>query len=161
MGIIKAPEGEKTNKDALVLDVISNKETKTVELLGGKGSYPNPKKVNVGGLDVYLAYGSKKYELPFSITLNDFIADKYPGTESSYSAFKSKVTVNNSDTEFYDYDIYMNHVLDEGGYRFFQASFDPDEKGTVLSVNKDWWGTWITYIGYFLLYLGPYGDSLR
>ncbi|MBT8263309.1 MAG: cytochrome c biogenesis protein CcsA [Bacteroidia bacterium] len=154
MGIIKAAEGEKTNKDALVLDVVSNGEAATVELLGGMGSYPNPKKVSVGGLDVFLAYGSKKYELPFSITLNDFIADKYPGTENSYSAFKSKVTVNNSDTEFYDYDIYMNHVLDEGGYRFFQASFDPDEKGTVLSVNKDWWGTWITYIGYFLLYLG-------
>ena len=154
MGIIKAAEGEKTNKDALLLDVISNGESERVELLGGMGSYPNPKKVTIAGLDVYLAYGSKKYELPFSITLNDFIADKYPGTENSYSAFKSKVTVNNSDTEFYDYDIYMNHVLDEGGYRFFQASFDPDEKGTVLSVNKDWWGTWITYIGYFLLYFG-------
>lgn len=154
MGIIKAAEGLKTNTDALILDVISNGETKTVELLGGMGSYPNPKKTSVGGLDVYLAYGSRKYELPFSITLNDFIAEKYPGTENSYSAFKSKVTVNNSDTEFYDYDIYMNHVLDEGGYRFFQASFSPDEKGTVLSVNKDWWGTWITYIGYFLLYFG-------
>jgi hypothetical protein len=30
----------------------------------------------------------------------------------------------------------------------------PDEKGTILSVNHDFWGTWITYIGYFLLYLG-------
>ncbi|NJW55883.1 hypothetical protein, partial [Salinimicrobium oceani] len=40
------------------------------------------------------------------------------------------------------------------GYRFFQASFDPDEKGTVLSVNHDYWGTWITYIGYTLLYIG-------
>jgi cytochrome c-type biogenesis protein CcsB len=153
-GIIKAEQGKKTNKDALILDVSSNGETETIELLGGMGSFPNPKKVTVGGLDVYLAYGSKKYELPFSITLNDFIADKYPGTENSYSAFKSKVTVNRTDSDFYDYDIYMNHVLDEGGYRFFQASFDPDEKGTVLSVNKDWWGTWITYIGYFLLYFG-------
>ena len=154
MGIVKAPKGQKTNTDALVLEVSSNGEHQTIQLLGGKGSYPNPKKVTVGGLDVFLAYGSKKYELPFSITLNDFIADKYPGTEKGYSAFKSKVTVNRSKEEFYDYDIYMNHVLDEGGYRFFQASFDPDEKGTVLSVNKDWWGTWITYIGYFLLYFG-------
>ncbi len=154
MGVVKAAEGEKTNKDALILDVISMGETKRVELLGGMGSFPNPKKVSVAGLDVYLSYGSKKYELPFSITLNDFIADKYPGTENAYSAFKSKVTVNKSEADFYDYDIYMNHVLDESGYRFFQASFDPDEKGTVLSVNKDWWGTWITYIGYFLLYLG-------
>ena len=35
------------------------------------------------------------------------------------------------DTKF-DYDIYMNHILNHKGYRFFQASFDPDEKGTVL-----------------------------
>lgn len=153
-GIIRADAGEKTNKDALILEVSSEGETKTVELLGGIGTYPNPEKVTVGGLDVYLAYGSKKYELPFSITLNDFIADKYPGTESSYSAFKSKITVNDSDKDFFDYEIFMNHVLDHKGYRFFQASFDSDEKGTILSVNHDWWGTWITYIGYFLLYFG-------
>jgi len=48
----------------------------------------------------------------------------------------------------------MNHVLDYGGYRFFQSSFDPDEKGTVLSVNHDFWGTWITYLGYFLMIVG-------
>jgi len=153
-GLIKADTGEKTNKDALFVEVRTAGESQTVELLGGMGSQPNPVRAQVGGLDVYLSYGSKVYELPFSITLNDFIADKYPGTENAYSAFKSKITVNDSDTEFFDYEIFMNHVLDHQGYRFFQASFDPDEKGTVLSVNHDWWGTWITYIGYFLLYFG-------
>jgi cytochrome c-type biogenesis protein CcsB len=153
-GLIKAEASEKTNKDALFVEVSAGGETKTAELLGGMGTRPNPVKVEVGGLDVYLSYGSRVYELPFSITLNDFIADKYPGTENAYSAFKSKITVNDSKEEFFDYEIYMNHVLDHKGYRFFQASFDPDEKGTVLSVNHDWWGTWITYIGYFLLYLG-------
>ena len=44
--------------------------------------------------------------------------------------------------------------LDHKGYRFFQSGFDPDEGGTILSVNHDFWGTWITYIGYFLLYIG-------
>jgi len=51
----------------------------------------------------------------------------------------------------------MNHILNHKGYRFFQASFDPDEKGTVLSVNHDFYGTLITYIGYFLLYIGLLG----
>ncbi len=153
-GVMKAGLNEKTNQDALVVEVASGGETQTVELLGGKGTSPNPQSVEVGGLTVYLSYGSEAYELPFSITLNDFIADKYPGTETGYSAFKSKVTVNDSESDFFDYEIFMNHVLDHKGYRFFQASFDPDEKGTVLSVNHDWWGTWITYIGYFLLYLG-------
>ncbi|MGB2476173.1 MAG: cytochrome c biogenesis protein CcsA, partial [Flavobacteriaceae bacterium] len=106
---------------------------------------------SIGGLDFYLTYGSLPLELPFEIKLNDFIAEKYPGTEKSYASFESKVTV--LDTESFDYDIYMNHVLDHRGYRFFQSSFDPDEKGTVLSVNHDWWGTYITYTGYILLYL--------
>lgn len=153
-GVVKADASETTNTNALIVDVSSGGETETVELLGGKGFTPDPVGVAVGGLMVYMSYGSKAHELPFSITLNDFIAEKRPGTEKVYAAFKSKITVNDSETEYFDYDIYMNHVLDHQGYRFFQASFDPDEKGTVLSVNHDWWGTWVTYIGYFLLYFG-------
>ena len=40
------------------------------------------------------------------------------------------------------------------GYRFYQSSYDRDEKGSVLSVNYDGLGTTVTYIGYFLLFLG-------
>lgn len=53
------------------------------------------------------------------------------------------------------YRIYMNHPLNYGGYKFFQMSYDPDEKGTVLSVNHDP-GVLPTYIGYGLLALGLY-----
>ncbi len=149
------PTEEKTQgqQDAVRLRVSSNGESETVSLLGGKGIINDPKRLNLGGLEFYVRYGSKKYELPFAIKLNDFIAEKYPGTEKSYSSFKSKVEVID-DGESWPYEIYMNHVLDHEGYRFFQASFDPDEKGTVLSVNHDFWGTWITYIGYTLLYIG-------
>jgi len=154
MGVVKAPKSEATGNDALTLEVRSGNSVEEVTLLGSRGLSPTPKIVSIAGLKVGMSYGSKAYELPFSITLNDFIADKYPGTEKAYSAFKSKVTVNTSDTTFYDYDIFMNHVLDHEGFRFFQASFDPDEAGTVLSVNHDWWGTYTTYLGYFLLYIG-------
>jgi cytochrome c-type biogenesis protein CcsB len=44
--------------------------------------------------------------------------------------------------------------LDLKGYRFFQASYDEDEMGTILSVNKDVAGRTITYIGYTLLIIG-------
>jgi cytochrome c-type biogenesis protein CcsB len=154
MGIIKAPKDAPTGTNALLLDISSGGETKTLELLGGKGSTPSPVKVDVNGLEVYATYGSKKIELPFSITLNDFIAEKYPGTEKSYKSFKSRVTVNNADGTFQEEEIFMNHVLDKAGFRFFQSGFQPDEKGTILAVNHDMWGTWITYIGYFLLYFG-------
>jgi cytochrome c-type biogenesis protein CcsB len=149
------PTEEKTEgqQDAAVVRVSTAGESQTVKLLGGKGMVTDPIKLNLGGLEFYVRYGSKEYELPFSIKLNDFVAERYPGTEKSYSSFKSKVTVIDEETTF-DYEIFMNHVLDYEGYRFFQASFDPDEKGTVLSVNHDFWGTWITYIGYTLLYIG-------
>ncbi len=49
--------------------------------------------------------------------------------------------------------IFMNNVLDYGGYRFFQSSYHPDEKGSILSVNNDP-GKTPTYIGYAMLILG-------
>ena len=156
-GVVKVPEDEVTEaaQDALVVEVSSGGETVAKKLLGGKGSFNFSEPFEVGGLKFTMGYGSKVYQLPFSITLNDFIAEKYPGTEKGYASFMSRISVN--DQRSFDYDIYMNHVLDHKGYRFFQASFDPDEKGTVLSVNHDFWGTWITYIGYFLLYTGLIG----
>jgi cytochrome c-type biogenesis protein CcsB len=138
--------------DALIVEVEANGETKEVTLVGSKGKQGVPQTVTMGDLDITLMFGSKIYELPFSIQLNDFIAKRYPGTINSYSAFESKVTVLDGDKK-QDAHIFMNNILDYKGYRFFQAQFDQDEKGTILSVNHDFWGTWITYIGYFLLYI--------
>ena len=153
--IVKADTQGETVQNALRLEVTTTEETALITLLGGKGVTNDPKQLSVGGLDFYLQFGSLPVELPFAIRLNDFIAEKYPGTENSYASFMSKITV--EDEKVFDYDIYMNHVLDYKGYRFFQASFNPDEKGTILSVNHDWWGTYLTYAGYMLLYLSMIG----
>jgi cytochrome c-type biogenesis protein CcsB len=146
-GDFKAKKGE----DALVLKVTTAGKEQTITLVGSKGKQGEPKAFKLGDLEFTFTYGSKVYELPFSLKLNDFIAQKYPGTEKSFSSFESKVTLVDEGKKT-DHHIYMNHILDHKGYRFFQASFDPDEKGTVLSVNHDFWGTNITYIGYYLLY---------
>ncbi|MBF4472595.1 cytochrome c biogenesis protein CcsA [Flavobacterium sp. HJJ] len=142
---------EKNHEDILVVKLIADGKEESVSLLGSKGKVGDSKTVKIGGKEYSFFFGSKAYVLPFKIKLNDFIAQKYPGTEKSYSSFESQVTVQDSVKPF-DARIYMNHVLDHEGYRFFQSSFDPDEKGTVLSVNHDYWGTTITYIGYFLLF---------
>jgi len=154
------PTNPKTKQDldAVTLEVSANGESETLTLLGGMGTISDPVQLNLGGLDIFVNYGSIEKELPFALKLNDFIAEKYPGTADretpGYASFKSKVEIVEEGKENQPYDIYMNHVLDKEGYRFFQSSFDPDEKGTVLSVNHDFWGTWTTYIGYFLLYFG-------
>ncbi len=156
-GIVEVPKNElnEATQDALVVEVATGGEVVQKKVLGGKGSTNFTDQFKVGDLEFMLAYGSKVYELPFALKLNDFIAEKYPGTEKGYASFMSKITV--EDERPFDYDIFMNHVLDHKGYRFFQSSFHPDEKGTILSVNHDQWGTWITYIGYFMLYLGLMG----
>jgi len=152
--IVKKSVILKNDENGIVLDVTANGETKSVNLLGGKGTYNRFEEVQVGGLEVALQYGARLEKLPFEVKLNDFIAEKYPGTEKAYSSYESKVTVLDKEKGDFDYHIYMNHILDHRGYRFFQASFDNDEKGTVLSVNHDRWGTYITYAGYLLLYFG-------
>ena len=141
----------KNGEDAITLLLKTNGQEREITLVGSKGKQGEPKVVKLGKLEFTLSYGSRVYTLPFSLKLNDFIAQKYPGTEKSFSSFESKVTVLDA-TKKYDARIYMNNILDHKGYRFFQASFDPDEKGTVLSVNHDFWGTTITYIGYFILF---------
>jgi cytochrome c-type biogenesis protein CcsB len=141
----------KNHEDALVLKVKAEGQEKEVTIVGSKGKVGQFETVKIGAIDYTFFYGSKAYVLPFKIKLNDFLAQKYPGTEKSYSSFESKVTVQDS-TESFDARIFMNNVLDYKGYRFFQSSFDPDEKGTVLSVNHDFWGTAITYAGYFMLF---------
>ena len=145
-------------ESALVVTVKSQGEEKEVTLLGGKEHIGVPVAIKLGKLDFTLMYGSKTYTLPFKVQLNDFIGNRYPGMEgqsAGFSSFESKITVLDEEKkDKFDYHIFMNHVLDYRGYRFFQSGFDADEKGTKLSVSHDLWGTWISYIGYFLLYIG-------
>ncbi|PTN07737.1 cytochrome c biogenesis protein CcsA [Mangrovibacterium marinum] len=99
-------------------------------------------------------YGSKIVELPFSLQLNDFQLERYPGSMSP-SSFASEVTVLDKTNQVeMPFRIYMNNILDYGGYRFFQSSYDQDEKGTILSVSFDRLGTRITYLGYLLMTIG-------
>ncbi len=90
--------------------------------------------------------------LPFKVELKDFTLKRYPGS-SSPSSYESLIVVH-ANGESREEHIYMNNTLDVMGHRLFQASYDKDEKGTVLLVNQDVVGRTITYAGYILLVLG-------
>ena len=92
------------------------------------------------------------HTLPFSVELKKFTLTRYPGSASP-SSYESEVIVH-VDGEDREERIFMNNVLDVKGYRFFQASYDQDEHGTILSVNRDVAGRNITYTGYLLLVIG-------
>lgn len=103
-------------------------------------------------LEVQTDRGLVRHTLPFTVELQDFILTRYPGSESP-SSYESRVIVRLDGEERVER-IYMNNVLDLEGYRFFQASYDRDEQGTILSVSRDVAGRTITYVGYALLFLG-------
>ncbi|MFC2635014.1 MAG: cytochrome C biogenesis protein, partial [Capnocytophaga granulosa] len=111
MVMTSIPEKKQNAGDlsALVMTITCEGETKEVEVIGRRDEINPPSSAEVGGLTFHLSYGSVRTPLPFKVKLDDFIADKYPGTERSYSSFKSKVTVT-SPEETFKYDIYMNHI---------------------------------------------------
>ncbi len=140
------------NEDALILKVTSNEKSKEIILYGGKGFSGTEKVFAIDNLNFKLSYGSKYYTTPFKVKLRDFQLERYPGSMSP-SSYAAEVTILDKET-ILDYRIFMNNVLNYKGFRFFQSSYDKDEKGTILSVNHDWWGTLVTYIGYFFLAIG-------
>ncbi|MCL5128165.1 cytochrome c biogenesis protein [Algibacter sp. L4_22] len=147
-------ENDKMKDDALLVNVSVNDVEKPLNILYREGFLPTHHEVNIDNLRVILSYGAGAIETPFAIQLDDFQLERYPGS-SSPSAYASEVTILDQD-EKTPFRIFMNNVLDYRGYRFFQASYDTDEKGTVLSVNHDSLGTWITYLGYLLMTFGMF-----
>ncbi|WCC48281.1 cytochrome c biogenesis protein [Tenacibaculum finnmarkense] len=144
---------DKTLDDALIVNATIDTEQQEINLLYREGFLPIKHQTDFkNDIKLIISYGAGAIKLPFSVKLNDFQLDRYPGS-SSPSAYASEVTVFDKKEEF-SYRIFMNNVLDYKGYRFFQASYDTDEKGTVLSVNHDVLGTWLTYIGYTLMGIG-------
>jgi len=142
--------------DALTLTLKQGEKQATVEVLGTVGEEGEAKTVVLGDTTVKVSYGSIERHLPFAIELNDFQLERYPGSMSPAS-YASEVTVHDPTAGvIMPFRIYMNHILDYKGYRFFQSSYDQDELGTILSVNHDP-GTWITYVGYLLLAIGMFG----
>lgn len=92
--------------------------------------------------------------LPFSIALVEFETVNYPGTDTPMD-YASHVTLTDtaeaSTPE--EVTISMNNIASRHGYRLYQTSYDPDGRGTILSVSHDPVGIGITYAGYALLFV--------
>lgn len=88
--------------------------------------------------------------LPYTLTLNDFHIDRYPDSQQPRDYIS---TVTCSEREGETIVIRMNHIFRCRGYRFCQADYDPDGRGTVLSVSHDPLGIGISYTGYALLFI--------
>jgi len=147
--------------DYLTVEVHSGTEKKETTLRGGMNMIPDPEYLLINGVYVQLEFGAVKRTLPFFVHCEDFKLTNYPGSEAP-SSFESYIRIDDPKNNYSNRrHIFMNHVTDYAGFRFFQSAYELDnpatpenEEGTKLSVNHDTWGTNITYLGYFLMAIG-------
>ena len=89
--------------------------------------------------------------IPFDIKLNKFEMDYYTGTKTP-ADYISHLTITDEGKTF-EAVVSMNNIFKYRGFRFYQASYDSDHKGTILSISYDPIGIVVTYSGYLLLLL--------
>jgi len=99
-----------------------------------------PQTFTCNGRTYELWLRQERYYLPFSLHLIEFRHDRYPGTDIPKN-FSSRVRLQNLENgEDREVRIFMNNPLRYEGETFYQASFDPDDHGSVLQVvrNPGW-----------------------
>jgi hypothetical protein len=144
---------QSTGQNAMEFEILTGNSVHTLYLWSRNNGSASRSSLNLGDKTVTLSYGPREVTLPFSIKLNEFILERYPGSNSP-SGYKSDVVLTDSEHGIEKpYLIFMNNILKHRGYRFFQSSYDNDEKGTVLSVNYDLPGMLVTYTGYGMMIL--------
>ncbi len=95
----------------------------------------------------------RRFYKPYSIQLQKFSHDIYPGTDIPKN-FSSRVLVQRPGTgESREVDIYMNSPLRYAGETYYQADWDKDDHGTILQVVHN--PSWLTpYLSCILVGLG-------
>ncbi len=106
----------------------------------------------------YVSMDGRIHTLPFVLRLDSFAVVYHKGT-SAAADYESYLTITDNDRPiqeektFQNAMVSMNNICSYQGVRLYQASYDDDGGGSVLSVNSDPWGIPITYTGYALLFI--------
>ena len=147
-------EARETGQNAFIFSILTgDNPSGEVILWDGNDQNLSSASTVVDGKTIEITYGSQERTLPFSLRLNDFILDRYPGSNSP-SGYKSDIVLTDGKAGIEKpFTIFMNNILKYKGYRFYQSSYDQDELGTILSVNHDPAGMFVTYTGYGVLIL--------
>ena len=98
-------------------------------------------------------------ELPFLLELKAFRIEYDPGTTHVADYVSELVFLSRGDSGSTAgmTVISMNHIAKRDGYRFYQADYDEDGRGSILAVSRDPWGVGVTYTAYLLLLLAMAG----
>lgn len=118
-------------------------------VFGGQGTVHLRKGENP--VNEYISADGSSVPFPFSVSLEDFQVEYYPGTYAP-SDYISTLKVTDSGDET-DAIVSMNRIFRYKGYRFYQATYDDDGNGSALAVSHDPAGVAVSYSGYALLLL--------
>jgi hypothetical protein len=149
-----ATAGEGTEMVATQIPLTTNPDeenwpTAYLELVGPEGSLgiflastmlEEPEAFTYEGRTWRLALRAKRDYLPFSITLQKFTHDIYPGTDIPRD-FASTIHLRSDDgRDDREVRIFMNNPLRYGGRAFYQAGYANNDRTTVLQVvrNPSW-----------------------
>ncbi|MBU8871004.1 MAG: cytochrome c biogenesis protein CcsA [Gemmatimonadales bacterium] len=151
--VVLAPaQGQNPKMGSAARIVIRDEQGNESEAICRK--YDSGKAVRLGDHTITLAFSPVIRTLPYSLHLDDFLLETYPGSDNP-ATYESYVSIDDPvhGVTGRKAHIYMNSPLNYRGIKHFQSSYDPDRKGTVLTLNKDP-GKWPTYFGYTLLTIG-------
>jgi hypothetical protein len=96
-----------------------------------------PQTFSAGGRTWRLEMRPARYYKPYSVTLQKFTHEKYPGTEIPKN-FASTVTLIDPERSVNrNVLIYMNHPLRYRGDTYYQAGFERDDRTTILQVVRN------------------------
>lgn len=114
---------------------------------------PKPISFRAAGRDYKLMFGKDQKPLPFSIRLEQFTKEAYPGTTKA-RAYSSDVVIEDGALNL-PARISMNAPLHYRGYTFYQSSFEDGPQGvlTILSVVQNH-GRIFPYLGTLLIVAG-------
>jgi hypothetical protein len=105
-------------------------------------TWAGPKHFSYNGREYLVAMRARRYYKPFSLTLLNFSHDLYLGTKIPKN-FSSRIKLKRPETgEDREVLIYMNNPLRYAGETYYQASFFPDDSGTILQVVRN--PSWLT-----------------
>ena len=120
--------------------------TAAVEILAAEGSLgiwlvsdalDAPQTFSAGDRTWQLAMRPVRYYKPYSVTLQKFTHEKYPGTEIPKD-FASRITLIDEDGGVNrNVLIYMNHPLRYRGETYYQAGFERDDRTSILQVVRN------------------------
>jgi hypothetical protein len=134
----RATEMNRLDMPSAIIDIVTPNGSPGTFLVSAWLDQPQSFRFNNHAYELRLR--AERYYLPFSLHLIEFRHDKYPGTDIPKN-FSSRVRLQNQATgEDREVRIFMNNPLRYAGETFYQASFDPDDNGSVLQVvhNPSW-----------------------